>query len=91
VLTTAHLSRPEPDESSPQPHYTSWRIILILFSHQAREKCLALLAKQIIIRSCGRGGGEHKRTKSFDGETCGKQLEDLRHTWKNTKTDKYIG
>jgi hypothetical protein len=41
--------------------------------------------------SCGRGGGEHKCTESFDGETCGKELEDLRHTCKdNTKMDKYI-
>jgi hypothetical protein len=38
------------------------------------------------------GAGENTNAQSFDGETCVKQLEELRHRWKdNTKTDKYIG
>ena len=28
-----HLSYPEPDQTSPCPHPTSWRFVLILFSH----------------------------------------------------------
>jgi len=37
------------------------------------------------------GAGENINALSFDGETCGKQLEYLRHRWEdNTKMDKYI-
>ena len=63
MLTTAHLSPPEPDESSPQPHYTSWRIILILFSHQTREKCkmsfMTCTPRQTLLLGYVAGAGEN--------------------------------